>query len=320
MATATKGARNRAKCRLRWVRDIVSYVSEFVALPDANFPDLDLSDNPLLLSDGEIEQAAEDARRYWRMANGPISNMVLLLENQGAVVARDPLGADTLDGLSQFAAADGRPYIVIGIDKGSPARWRFDAAHELGHVLLHAKVRRETLDRPEQHKKIEEQAHRFARAFLLPLASFGDDLFGVSLDAFRSLKPRWNVSIATMIFRARDAGLLSEETERRLRIGISRHKWRVKEPYDETTEIEEPRLLRRSLELILSNAGQTPADVTAQTGLPAHDIEILSGLPPDYLTDYSRVILLPHHGAVRSQGAVRQEGDAQVISLPSQRH
>jgi Zn-dependent peptidase ImmA (M78 family) len=320
MATATKGARNRAERRLGWVRDIVSYVTEFVALPDANFPSLDLSDDPLLLSNDEIEQAAEDARSYWSMANGPISNMVLLLENQGAVVVRDRLGADTLDGLSQFAAADERPYIVIGIDKGSPARWRFDAAHELGHVLLHAKVRRETLDRPEQHKKIEEQAHRFARAFLLPLASFGDDLFGVSLDAFRSLKPRWNVSIATMIFRARDAGLLSEETERRLRIGISRHKWRVKEPYDETTEIEEPRLLRRSLELILANSEQTPADVTAQTGLPAHDIETLSGLPQGYLADYSPVILLPHHRTVRSQRTLRREGDAQVIILPSQRH
>src|SRR5262249_12604606 len=151
--------------------------------------------------------AAEDARRYWRMGDGPIANMVLLLENQGAVVARDRLGADSLDGLSQVVAEEGRPYIVIGIDKGSPARWRVDAAHELGHILLHANVQRGTLDRLEKHKKIEEQAHRFARAFLLPLASFGDDLFGVSLDAFRALKPRWNVSIATMIFRARDAGL-----------------------------------------------------------------------------------------------------------------
>ena len=116
------------------------------------------------------------------MANGPISNMVLLLENQGADCGTRP----TRRGHPGRACHSsllrtGGPYIVIGIDKGSPARWRFDAAHELGHVLLHAKVRRETLDRPEQHKKIEEQAHRFARAFLLPLASFGDDLFGVSL-------------------------------------------------------------------------------------------------------------------------------------------
>ena len=214
MSAATKGARNRARHRLRWLQDIVTYASDFVALPDSNFPDLDLPADPIMLSDTEIEQAAEDARRYWRMGDGPIANMILLLENQGAIVARDQLGADTLDGLSQFITEDERPYMVIGIDKGSPARWRFDAAHELGHMLLHANIGRETLDRPEMHRKIEKQAHHFARAFLLPLGSFGDDLFGVSLDAFRAIKPRWNVSIATMIFRARDAGLLSEDTER----------------------------------------------------------------------------------------------------------
>jgi Zn-dependent peptidase ImmA (M78 family) len=234
------------------------------------------------------------------------------------VVARDRLGADTLDGLSQLPPEDGRPYIVIGTDKGTPARWRFDAAHELGHLLLHAKVQRQALDRPEKHKMIEEQAHHFARAFLLPLASFGDDLFGVNLDAFRSLKPRWNVSIATMIFRARDAGLLSEDTERKLRIGMSRHKWRISEPYDETTEPEEPRLLRRSFELILSERAQTPADVTGQLGLPVPDIEALSGLPGGYLSDYSRVILLPHASDV-SSGPIRPREDARVIDLARHR-
>lgn len=319
MSTATKAARSRARHRLRWLRDIVDYLSEFVALPDVNFPDLDLPSNPILLSDDEIEQAAEDARRYWRMWDGPIANMILLLENQGAVVARDRLGADTLDGLSQFAPEDERPYIVIGTDKGTPARWRFDAAHELGHILLHANVRPESRDRPEMHKKIEGQAHRFARAFLLPLASFGDDLFGVSLDAFRALKPRWNVSIATMIFRARDAGLLSEDTERKLRIGMSRHKWRISEPYDETTQVEEPRLLRRSFELILSERAQTPADITAQLGLPPSDIETLSGLPAGYLSDYSRVVLLPQPGEAPTR-PLRSTGDAQVIDLPGRRH
>jgi Zn-dependent peptidase ImmA (M78 family)/DNA-binding XRE family transcriptional regulator len=320
MSTATKGARNRAQHRLMWLRDIVAYLSEFVALPDANFPSLDLPSDPMLLSDEEIEQAAEDARLYWRMGDGPIANMILLLENQGAVVGRDRLGADTLDGLSQFEPGGERPYIVIGTDKGTPARWRFDAAHELAHVLLHANVQRETLDRPEMHKKIEGQAHRFARAFLLPLASFGDDLFGVNLDAFRALKPRWNVSIATMIFRARDAGLLSEDTERKLRIGMSRHKWRISEPYDETTAAEEPRLLRRSFELILGERAQTPADVTGQLGLTSSDIETLSGLPAGYLSDYSRVILLRHHPAEAPASPTQPKEGAQVIDLPGRRH
>jgi Zn-dependent peptidase ImmA (M78 family)/DNA-binding XRE family transcriptional regulator len=319
MSAATKSARNRARHRLRWLQDIVRYASDFVALPDSNFPDLGLSADPIMLSDAEIEQAAEDARRYWRMGDGPIANMILLLENQGAIVARDQLGADTLDGLSQFITEDNkRPYMVIGIDKGSPARWRFDAAHELGHMLLHTNIGRETLDRPEMHRKIEEQAHHFARAFLLPLGSFGDDLFGVSLDAFRAIKPRWNVSIATMIFRARDAGLLSEDTERKLRIGMSRHKWRVREPYDETTEAEEPRVLRRSFEMILSKSDQTPGDVTAQTGLPTSDIETLSALPTGYLSNYSRVALLPP--ATREVGTHIDEEGAQVISLNRQHH
>ncbi len=317
MSTATKGARSRAQRRLGWLRDIVAYLSGFVALPDVNIPMLDLPDDPMLLSDTEIEQAAEDARRFWRMGDGPIANMILLLENQGAVVARDRLGADTLDGLSQFALADERPYMIIGTDKGTPARWRFDAAHELGHMILHAGVQPENLDRLDIHKKIEEQAHHFARAFLLPLASFGDDLFGVSLDAFRALKPKWNVSIATMIFRARDAGLLSEDTERRLRIGMSRHKWRVREPYDDTTPIEESRLLKRSFELILDERAQTPADVTDQLGLPTSDIERLSGLPTGYLSDYSRVVLLPRPAEVPSE-RVQTEG-RQVINLLAHR-
>jgi Zn-dependent peptidase ImmA (M78 family)/DNA-binding XRE family transcriptional regulator len=319
MSTATKAARSRAHHRLQWLQDIVGYLSEFVALPDVNFPELDLPRDPMLLSDDEIEQAAEDSRRYWRMSDGPIANMILLLENQGAVVARDLLGADTLDGLSQLAPEDERPYIVIGTDKGTPARWRFDAAHELAHILLHANVQPESLDRPEMHKKIEGQAHRFARAFLLPLASFGDDLFGVSLDAFRALKPRWNVSIATMIFRARDAGLLSEETERKLRIGMSRHKWRIREPYDDTTQAEKPRLLRRSFELVLGEQAQTPADATAQLALPSADIETLSGLPAGYLSSYAHVVLLPQPAASPPR-SLRATGNAQVIDLPDRRH
>ena len=296
MSTSTKAARNRAAWRFHWLQDITEYVTDFVALPDAAFPQLDLPRDPLLLSDYEIEQAAEDARRYWRMGDGPIANMVLLLENQGAVVARDRLGADTLDGLSQISEHEKRPFIVIGTDKGSPARWRFDAAHELGHILLHSYVSAEILARPEMFKKIEGQAHRFASAFLLPLAPFGDDLFGVSLDAFRALKPKWNVSIAMMIRRARHAGLLSEDTERRLWIGMSRHKWRTVEPYDESTEVEEPRLLRRSFELILNEGEQTPADVTGRIALQSADIESLSSLPLGYLGDYARVALLRQPG------------------------
>jgi Zn-dependent peptidase ImmA (M78 family)/DNA-binding XRE family transcriptional regulator len=293
MSAATKTARTRAERRFAWLHDIVSYLSEFVSLPTANFPDLRLPENPLLLSDTEIEDAADDVRRYWQMGDGPIGNMVLLLENQGAVIARDQLGADTLDSLSEFSPDQRRPFIILGTDKGSYARWRFDAAHELGHLVLHSRLEPQFLTRSEHFRNIESQAHRFAAAFLLPLSSFGEDVFAVSLDTFQALKPKWGASIAMMIIRARQAGLISEDAERRLWINLSRRGWRRTEPYDESTEPEEPRLLRRSFEMLMSERAQTPQDIVANLALPPSDVESLSGLPRGYLTqDFTPVALL----------------------------
>lgn len=291
MASATKSARRRAERRFAWFHDIVDYVSEFVELPTSNLPALNLAADPLLLSDAEIEEAAEEVRRLWRMGEGPIANMVLLLENQGVFVARDRLGAEKLDGLSTFVAPQQRPTIFIGTDKGSAARWRFDAAHELGHLILHSHIDPERLLRPEHFAQIEQQAHRFGAAFLLPLASFGEELFAVNLDAFHALKPRWKVSIAMMLTRAQHAGFISEDASRKLWISLSRKRWRTSEPFDDTMEPEEPRLLRRSFELIFGNGAQTAADVQSRLALPAADIESLSALPPGFLGNYARVAL-----------------------------
>lgn len=52
------------------------------------------------------------------------------------------------------------------------ARFRFTAAHELGHILLHAKVAsdfRDTADADFMERRIEREADRFAAAFLMPI-------------------------------------------------------------------------------------------------------------------------------------------------------
>lgn len=315
MASTTKRARVRAERRFAWLRDIVEYLSEYIALPMSNFPDLRVPDNPLVLDDDDIEQVASAVRRHWGMGDGPIANMVLLLENQGAVVARDRLGAESLDGLSAFVPSQERPYVVIGTDKGTPVRWRFDAAHELGHVLLHANLQPDVLRRPEHFKRIEEQAHRFAGAFLLPAAPFGDDLFAANLDALRAIKPKWKVSIGMMITRARQLGFITDETTRKLWINSSRRGWRRVEPYDAAMEPEEPRLLRRSVELVLENGAQTADDVAARLSLPLSDVEALCGLPPGYLGSFAPVILKAPHNA--SQEVMATPG--KVIPLPFRR-
>lgn len=290
MSAATKQARTRARRKLDWLRDMTVYLEEFIDFPEPNLPDLRLPDDPLLISDDDIENAAEDARRFWGMGDSPVGNVVLLLENQGVVVARQQLGAESLDSLSTWALGGGRPFVMIGTDKGSAVRWRFDVAHELGHLLLHAHVGPRELVRPEQFKRIEEQAHRFAAAFLLPMEPFCEDLFAISLDAMRALKPKWKTSIALMIVRARQASLMSEESEKRLWMGLNRRRWRRQEPYDDTWPPEEPRLTRRAAEMILASGTQTVDDVISRVHLPASEIERLTGLPTDYLSgDFARV-------------------------------
>lgn len=313
MSSTTKGARARAEGRLHWLHDIAKFLSQYVELPTSNVPSLGLAAEPLLLSDDDIEAAAEEVRRYWGLRDGPIGNMVRLLENNGAVIGRDELGAETLDGLSKFT--EGRPYVIVGTDKGTPVRWRFDAAHELGHLVLHAEVKRERLLKPGEFKRIEEQAHRFAAAFLLPMAPFANDFFAPNLDVLRALKPKWNVSISMMIIRARHAGLLSEQTERSLWVNVARRGWRRNEPYDDSMQPEEPRLLRRAFEVLLNEAGLTPDEIVAGLALPASDIESLIGLHRGYFDETCVPIVLktPHHGSANQND---NEGQAEVIRLP----
>src|SRR5450759_2644042 len=212
-AEATKRARTRAEKKLDWLADISVYLQGFAAFPEVNMPDLRLPHDPILISNDDVEHAAEVARQYWRMSSSaPIGNMTALLENQGAVVAYHPLDADTLDSLSAFDARDGRPYIIVGTEQYSSARWRFDLAHELGHLLLHSEVTKRQWNTPEVFKRIESQASRFAGAFLLPFEPFSEELYNADLNLMRTMKMRWGVSIQLMIMRARQTELISEKT------------------------------------------------------------------------------------------------------------
>lgn len=294
MSAATKSARARAEGRLRWLEAIADYLNVSVEFPCVNLPDFDVAANFFLLGDDDIEVIAAAARRHWGMSDdGPIGNMIYLLENQGVIVARDHLGAVTLDSLSSVSRTSERPYVMISTEKGTAVRWRYDAAHELGHLILHKYIDPKALKRAADFKRVEDQAHRFAAAFLLPMAPFADDFFSASLDTLRAIKPKWRVSIAMMIKRARDGHLISEEHYRRMFINYSRRRWTGFEPLDDKLDAEEPGLLRSAAELILSQGPQSASDLTTALALAPGDIENLCGLPRGYLrfADQPRVSL-----------------------------
>src|SRR5882757_1213557 len=128
-----------------------------------------------------------------------------------------------------------------------------------------------------------DQAHYFAAAFLLPGVPFRNELWGLSLDAFRSLKPRWNASIGLQIMRCRHLGLLSGEQEKRLWINRSRRGWHRREPLDDSTPPEQPSLVSKSFRMLIDENVKSREQIVQDLSLSPTDIESIAGLPDGFI-------------------------------------
>ncbi len=165
----------------------------------------------------------------------------------------------------------GRPIVGVNLFEQSLARQRFSLAHELGHVLLHESVTLTETRTPEINKRIEQQAHRFAGAFLFPRAAFEKEIYDYSLEEFAALKRSWGISIMAQVVRARDLGMISEDQTFDLFRKATRKGYRrpLGEPWDAELPLEEPRLLRRCVEVIDQEGGDLLADFLSDYTLPA---------------------------------------------------
>lgn len=267
MSAATKRARDAAESKLEWIDDCVAYFESMLDLPEFAPLDIKVPCDPLIITNELIEEAAAAVRTAWDVPAGPIDNMIGLLERHGIFVFMMPLGADTLDALS-VGWNEAHPYVVIGTDQGNACRWRFDCAHELGHLVLHRNVDSSLLGTPAVCKLIEAQAHRFASALLLPEDEFVESLYTVSLEGYRELKPYWKTSIAAMVRRTRDLGVITEDGYRNLYISISRRKWRKTEPFDEELAPERPALAKKCLDVIAGSMVGSKDEFIKMTALP----------------------------------------------------
>ena len=307
MSAATRLARLRAERKLGWLHEIVTYVRRFVELPESNIPMISVPKDPTEITDDSIEQAATELRRQWGLGDGVVSNLVRLLERNGIIVSRIDLGNEQ-DGLSDFGA-DGSAYVILGSTKGSACRSRFDAAHELGHLVLHRNVDRRRLRNSADFRLLEQQAHDFAGAFLLPSTTFAKDLFTLSLDWLLALKEKWRCSVGAMLKRIEKLEIVSGEQSRRLWMSYSARGWRRREPLDDSMTPEEPRLLRSSFELIIGEGVRTRADILESLPFTESDIEELAGLPSGFMAEPSLTAsLIDSHKVIPLSEARRKAG------------
>jgi Zn-dependent peptidase ImmA (M78 family)/DNA-binding XRE family transcriptional regulator len=256
--------RRRALALALLLNDLVAAIEHHVRLPRLQLPTVAVSTDA---QRDEIEEVANDLRHRWELGDEPVPHVVREIERHGIPVARLSMGHRQVDAFS--VAFERRPIVLLTEEKSNYVRSRFDAAHELGHIVMHASHR-------EPDRNLETQAHTFASSFLLPRAAALRELplrlDGEAWSAIAQLKRRWGLSMAAIIRRARDLHRLSEHEYRNAMKLMSARGWRTNEPGDrELGPPESPLLLERSLKIIEVEEGLTVEEIVQSAYLPLTD-------------------------------------------------
>lgn len=153
------------------------------------------------------EEAAVLIRAKWKFGEAPLNNVHELLEEHGVKVM-EVEADETFNGFSGWAD-DHTPVIVLAkwLNRDLP-RKRLTALHELGHLVM-------KLPEGLTHKQKESLCFRFAGAMLLPAPALRARLGakrsdGISFPERIGVKADWGISIAALMRRAADLGILTQ--------------------------------------------------------------------------------------------------------------
>lgn len=192
LRSITARDRDRACAAATIAGEIGMWIAGKYQLPAVNLPDL---------SDAPPSVAAAAMRTHLKLGHGPAPSMVALLESMGVRCFALGLDLPRADALSAWI--DDAPVVLFNVQK-SAERSRNDAAHELGHLVLHR-------HQPAAGESAELQAIEFAAEFLLPSEMMTRSVPRVwSLDSLMHLKRQWGVSAAFMLKRMTGLRLISD--------------------------------------------------------------------------------------------------------------
>ncbi len=236
------------------------WIASKFTLPGINVPNLhDLSP----------EDAAATLRRMWGLGEAPIPNMIHLLESKGIRVFSLALEAKEVDAFSVWH--HNQPFVFLNTQK-SAEHSRFDAAHELGHLVRdsYSMMHGEAAHNPE----MERAANAFASAFLMPRNSvMAYKPVVTELSDLIKLKTIWGVSLAALVYRMNQLGLLSEWRHRSLCIQIAKLGYRTHEP--EPMRHETSKMLAKVFEM-LKEENISRIDIAKELALLQEDIDMLT--------------------------------------------
>lgn len=261
-------ARKRARNLVQLVHRLAVVLDNHVDLPRRDVPSMRCDP----FEDKQTRRrAAEDAaaavRKDWRLKRGPIAEVVGTLESHGVVCTRLRLEEARVDAFSVNFAQ--HPVAVLATDKDKWDRSRFDAAHELGHLVMH--------DEAAGVPEAERQANEFAAAFLMPERDIRRVLpRRAGWRELMELKSQWGVSIAALLMRARTLEVMPETTYVNATKVMSARGWRRHEPVEGEAEL--PTLLQDGL------------DRARRAGVEAESLRREAAIPSDVFKDICQLI------------------------------
>ncbi len=266
---------------------LYNFLNGYLNFPKLNLPNIDYS--KVL----DIEEVALMLRGFWGLNNDPIVNMVGLLERQGIIVSSFATASTKIDAFTQVHNVNNQHQfcVVLGNDKQSMVRRNFDAAHELGHIILHSQLINIRELSNEEFKKIESEANQFAASFLLPKNAFFADLVNpTNLEAYLELKKKWRVSVSAMVMRTKQLGRINSLQYQNLMKLISYKKWRKGEPYDDIWEVQRPQLFRKAVKILKENSVLSGQQLMTELSkykftINAEEVEVLLDLDPGTLVE-----------------------------------
>lgn len=185
---------------------------------------------------GTPQECAKQLRKLWKIERGAIENLSEILEDHNILLLSMNFDTERVDGRCVMVL-DSLPLIVTNKNLLGD-RLRFTLAYELGHLLMHLYTS------PAYDRDLSHEANLFAAELLMPERDIKGDLQDLSLPKLGDLKRKWKVSMQSLVYRAADLELLSDNQKRYLLQQFNNQNIRRREPKELDVPIEQYRLVR----------------------------------------------------------------------------
>ena len=185
---------------------------------------------------GTPQECAKQLRKLWKIEKGVIENLSELNEANKIILLNLDFKTERVDGRC-ILLNDAQPIIVTNKTLLGD-RQRFTLAYQLGHLVMHLYTE------PKHDRDLSHEANVFAAEFLMPEKDIYKDLHDLSLPKLGDLKRKWKVSMQSLMYRASDLELITDNQKRYLTQQFNQQKIRRREPKELDIKIEPYKLVR----------------------------------------------------------------------------